>query len=87
MEKNLWVLGCEPAVCVCSSEGQLQPGLHQKKGGQQGEEVIVSLCPCKSPSGVPCPILGLPAQEGHGAVGAGPEEGHEGDQRAGALLL
>jgi len=25
-----------------------------------------------------------PAQEGHGVVGAGPEEGHKDDQRAGA---
>lgn len=31
--------------------------------------------------------LGLAAQEGHGLVGASPQEDHEGAQRAGASLL
>jgi len=33
------------------------------------------------------PALEAPAQEGRGAIEVGPEEGHNNDQRAGALLL
>jgi len=32
------------------------------------------LCSAEIPPGVPCPALEPPAQEGHGAVAAGPEE-------------
>ena len=34
-----------------------------------------------------CPVMEPPLQEGHGAAGACPEEGHENDERAGAPLL
>ena len=37
--------------------------------------------------GVSKKVLGPPTQEGHWAIGAGSEEGHEDDQRAGASLL
>ena len=52
-------------------------GCIKKQGGQQGEG---GDCPhllsfCEAPSGVVCPGLGLPVQEGHGALRAGPE-GH-----------
>ena len=53
----------------------------------RSREGILPFCSCKTPPGVLCPVLGLPTQEGHGAVGAGPEEGHEDDQKAGAPPL
>ena len=31
-------------MCACSLEGQLYPGLHQERSGQQGEGGIVPLC-------------------------------------------
>ena len=45
------------------------------------------LCSCETPPGVLHPVLGPAAEEGHRAVGVGPEEVHEDDQRAGAPLL
>ena len=60
-----------------------------KEGWQQGSGGDCSPlhCPCEAPSGALCPSLGLPEQEGCGAVGVGQKDGHEGAQRAGALLL
>lgn len=34
-----------------------------------------------------CPVLGPPAQEVHGVIGEGPEEGHRDEQRAGVSPL
>ncbi|GAB0190062.1 cAMP-dependent protein kinase inhibitor alpha [Grus japonensis] len=45
------------------------------------------LCSGGTPPGVLRPALEPSAQERHGPVGAGPEEGHEDDQRDGTPLL
>ena len=70
---------------TCSPEGQLYPGLHKEKYDQQVEvgDSAPLLCSCETPLEIMHPVLGPPTQERHGAIGAGPEEGHEDDQRAG----
>jgi len=63
-------------VCTRSPEGQPYPGLHQKQHGQRGEggDSAPLLRSGETPSGVLQPALEPSAQEGHGAVEAGPEE-------------
>ena len=76
-------------MCVYSPGGQLCSGLHQEMCDQQvegGDSVSLFYCH-ETPPGILCPVLGAPTQEGHRAVGAGPEEGHKGDQRARACPL
>jgi len=45
------------------------------------------LLPSSPSTAVLRPGLGTPVQEGQGALGTSPEEGHQDDQRAGAPLL
>ena len=71
-------------MCSSSLEGQLYPGLHRKKSGQQGEgrDCPSLSCPRETSSGVLHLGLGPPMQERRATVGVGLEEGDEGDQRA-----
>ena len=71
-------------MCARSPESKLYAGLHQKQHGQQveGGDSAPLLLPGETPHGVL-----HPAQEGHGAVGPGPEEGRKDDSRAAAPLL
>ena len=84
-----WKARHDPAMCTRSPAGQPYPGLHQKKLGQQveGRNSAPLLRSGESPPGVLRPALEPPAQEGHGAVGVGPEEGHKDDHRDGTPLL
>ena len=68
-------------MCTCSPESQPYSGLNQEKRGQQveGGDSAPRLCSRETPPGVLCPALEPPMEEGHGCVGAGPEEGHEDD--------
>ena len=63
-------------MCTGSPEGQPCPGLHQEKRGQQveGGDSAPLLCSGETSPRILCPALELPAQDGHGPVGEGPEE-------------
>ena len=84
-----WKAWHKPPVCTHSPEGQPYPGLHQEKHGQdsEGGDSATQLLSSETPPGVLCRDLEPPAQEGYGAFGACPEEGHKDDQRAGAPPL
>ena len=71
-------------MCAHSPEAQLHPGMHQEKRGQQDKrgDSATLLQPR-----VLCPALEPLAEERHGCVGVGPEDGHKNDQRAETPLL
>ncbi|PKU39393.1 rna-directed dna polymerase from mobile element jockey- hypothetical protein [Limosa lapponica baueri] len=75
--------------CALSPEGQLHPGLHLEMHGQQvkGDDSAPLLCYGETPPELLCPALESSAQERHGPVGVGPEEGHKNNQQDGAPLL
>jgi len=73
--------------CQCSLPAQkacYTLGCIKRKRGQQvkGGDFVPLLHSDETPPGVLCPALKLSAQERHGPVGAGPEEGHKNCQRA-----
>jgi len=76
-------------MSIHSPKGQPCPGLHQEKRGQQGEGGdSAPLLRCgETPPGVLRSALESSAQERHGPVGAGPEEGHKDAHRAVTPLL
>ena len=76
-------------MCPCSPESQPDPGLHQKKRGQQGEggDPAPLLCAGEASPGVLCPDVECSVQERHGAVGVRPEENHKNGPRDGAPLM
>ena len=83
-----WQVQRDPAVWAQSPEGQSSPPLHQLQHGHQVEGDSAPLLHSgETPPGVLHPTLELSAQERHGPVGMGPEDGHKDDLRAGTHLL
>ena len=71
----------EPPMCAHSLEGQLYPVW------PAGQRTTTLLHSSETPPGVLRPAREPSAQEIHGPIGAGPEEGHKNDQRDGTPLL
>jgi len=74
---------CAPAA----QEANCILGCSKSSMASRSREVILPLCSGETSPGVLRPALEPSAQERHGPVGVGPEEGHRNDQRAGTPLL
>jgi len=92
-EKDLGILVDEKLdltqQCVLTAQKANYPGLHPQQRDHQvkrGDSAPL-LHSGETPPGVLHPALESSAQETHGAVGEGPEEGHNNDQGAGTPLL
>jgi len=72
-------------MCSHTLESQPYPGLHKKKLFKEGDSACL-LRSAETPPGILRSALEPPAQETQGYVGAGLEEGHRNDQRAGTPL-
>jgi len=91
-EKDLGVLVDEKLVigqqCALAAEKANRIlGCITSSVASRSREGILPLCSGETPLGVLHPALELPAQDRHGCVGVGPEEGHKNGQRAGAPSL
>jgi len=90
-KKDVGVLEAQhdSAMCARSPESQLYPGLNQKSHGQQvkGGDSATLFHAGEIPPVVLHPALEPSAQERHGPVGVGPEQGHKSHQRDGTPLL
>ena len=84
-----WQVGCEPAMCLCSPESQLCPGLYPMNCGLQveGGDPVPLLCAGETLPGIVHPDVESSVQKRHGPAGAYPEEGQKNEPRDGTPLL
>ena len=79
-----WQVAVLPKLANCAMRGLLQKKCNQQVKGGDSAPLLRSR---ETPPAALRSALGPPTKEGHGPVGASPEEGHEDGQRAGAPLL
>jgi len=91
-EKDLWLLMDErldmsQQCALTAQKANRILGCIKSSTASRSREGILPLCSGETSLGVLHRALEPSAQEGHGPVGASPEEGHKDDPRAGAPLL